>query len=184
MNTPGVLRSVPTGKGGGPDHRHPGGMPRRRPRRLAHALRPLLADRSPVPGDVRRAAGGARGRLPGSVRRGLPQPDALPRRGPAVDLDLPDRRPSRVALGPAPPRADDAVEPAAARAAAAARARCVRADRAAAHARRADRQAVAEEEAGAGAVRDRRTADRGGRARSRSAPRTPPGRGCTTRAPS
>ena len=100
MNTPGVLRSVPTGKGGGPDLRHPGGLPRRRPRRLARALRPLRADRSPVPGDVRRAARGARGRLPGGVRRGLPQPDALPRRGAAVDLDLPDRRPPRVARRP------------------------------------------------------------------------------------
>src|SRR6185436_7649518 len=116
-----------------------------------------------VPRLVRRATRGAGGRLPGGVRRGLPQPDALPRRRPAVDLDLPDRRPVRVAGRAPPARAHDAFEHAAARTAASAGARCLGADRAAAHAGRADREAFAEEETGPGAVRDRRPSDRGSR---------------------
>src|SRR5438045_1279792 len=93
-------------------------MPARRPGRLADALRPLRADRSPLSRDVRRAPRGTGRRLPGSIRRRLPEPGAFSRRGPAVDLDLPDRGPLGVARLAPPARPDAAVERAAARAAA------------------------------------------------------------------
>ena len=67
--------------------------------------------------------GRARGRAPGRVPGGVPQPGELPRRGPAVDLDLPDRRAPRGPHGPPPPRARRAERAVAARAGAAARAR-------------------------------------------------------------
>ena len=140
MNTPGVLRSVPTGKGGGPDHRHRGALP---------------AAATAAPG-----AGSTTGTRP-IVHRflatfGVPpeeREDACQEVFVAVYRSLAQFRGEarlstwiyRIAarhaarIGPPPPRADAAVDAARARAAAAARARPVRAQRAPAHARRAGR---------------------------------------------
>ncbi len=164
VNTPGLMRAVPSGASLIRRPRHRGALPPRRPRRVARALRSLRADRLPVPVGVRRPDRGARGRLPGGVRRRLPEPGSVPGRGAPVDLDLSDRRAPRRPHRPPSPRA---------------RTCCRRSlvrepppPPAPDPSERSERlqlldelveQAVAQEAAGAGAVRDRRRADRGGR---------------------